>query len=83
MTEERGEEAINVEQGKRKIKSQNKLRVEKGPQRLKEIQNAFELQSRKRKLAKDAESIHKDEVKRKKLSREKQKKDTPIKVRDE
>ena len=59
------------------------MRVEKGPQKVREAQNKWELISRKRKIVIDAESVHQSELKRKKLSRKIQKKTTPIKLKND
>ena len=74
LTAERGKKAMKEDQSKSKVKSRNKMRVEKGPQRIQDAQNAWKLQSRKRKLDEDPGSVHINESKRKKLSREKQRK---------
>ena len=66
-----------------KLKSQDKLRVEKGPQKVREAHNKWKLLTRKRKIVIDAESVHHSEVKRKKLSRKIQKKTTPIKLKND
>ena len=47
--------------------------MEKGPLKLCEEQSTWKLKSRKRKMESDPDSVHKNEVRRKKLSRTKQK----------
>ena len=67
----------------RKTKSWNRLRVEKGPIKIREEQKAFECQSRKRKIKTDPVRLHMGEIKRKKLSRAKQKQEAPLKLKED
>ena len=57
--------------------------MEKGPLKLCEEQNEWELKSRKRKIESDPESVHKNEVRRKKLSRAMQKLEAPEKLKED
>ena len=62
---ERGKDTINREQNEGKFKSRNKLRVEKGPLKIRNEQNTWKLQSRKRKMESDTESVHTNEARQK------------------
>ena len=74
---------VQKEANEWKEKSRNRLRVEKGPLKLCEEQNAWELKSRKRKMESDPESVHKNEVRRKKLSRAMQKLEALEKLKED
>ena len=80
---ERGRETVNKVSNKLKEKSRNKLRVEKGPRKMREEQNTWDLLSRKRKMESDPENVHRNEVRRKKLSIAKQKSEAPEKLRED
>ena len=83
ITQIRGKETVQKEANKEKDKSRDKLRVEKGPLKLRNAQNVWKLQSRKRKMESDPESVHTNMVRQKKLSRAKQKLEAPEKLRED
>jgi hypothetical protein len=82
IIEERGKDAAKKDQTERKVKSRDKLRVEKGPEINQKEQNAWENQSRKRKLEVNPEALHINEQSRKKLSRKKQRREAPEKLKE-
>ena len=62
---------MKEDQNKRKLRSRDKLRVEKGPLIQRKEQNVWKQESSKRKLDTDPKTLHNNESKRTKLSRQK------------
>ena len=81
LKEVKGNEAMKDDQKERKLKSRDKLRVEKGPLNQRKEQNIWKQESRKRKIDADPKTLHNNENKRKKLSRQKKIKENHQKVK--
>ena len=71
------------EDNEHKLRSRDKLRVERGPLNLRKEQNVWEKESRKRRIDDDPKALHNNEKKRKKLSRRKQLNVNPKKFKEE
>ena len=80
---EKGQAQIRREQNKLKIKSRNKLLVEKGPMKVRKEANEWKKESRKHKLETDPETFLEVERKKQRLSRERQRKANPGKMKEE
>ena len=80
---ERGPVQIRKEVNERKIKSRDKILVERGPVQIRKEVNEWKLKSRKRRMDENPEILLSAEKEKKGLSRKKQRKVNPEKVKED
>ena len=83
LREKKGPGVFKALINKYKQKSRDKKRVELGPKKIKQQQNDWHMQFRKRQLQISPETVRNNETKRKKLSRNKQRKGNEEKLKED